>query len=153
MVASRAEFRIEQAGAEELRRLQIHLQHPFPRYAAFLGAVVESPRHLQSRAVCKELHGVNVVEVFRHPHKGDGVAARVTAEAIEHFLCGRDGKRRRFLAVERAQPEQVRPRPFERDVPPDQFLDVGSVDDLPYEIIGQSHGLSLPSVSPSRPSE
>ena len=60
----------------------------------------------------QQLHRVHIVQVFDLLNKGDGVAAHPATEAVKRIVFGIQRERRRFFAVERAQPDQVAPPPF-----------------------------------------
>jgi hypothetical protein len=87
------------------------------------------------------LNRLGKVHILDLLYKGECRAARLAAKAIKHALGGGNGKGGRFFAVEGTSANQIGARPFERNVTTDELFNVGSVDDLLYEIFGESHGL------------
>ena len=61
------------------------------------------------RAPRQKRHGVREREIFDLHAEVDDPAALAAAEAVVDLLVGRDGEGGRFLAVERAEAEEVRP--------------------------------------------
>ena len=77
-------------------------------------------------------------------HKGDDVAARVAAEAIEHLLFLIDGKRRGFLAVEGTEPPMLGALLLQRDVFGDDRNDVGFIAHFVDPLAGEPACHALP---------
>ena len=91
---------------EKVRRVLVQRQHT-RAFLAFL--VVFLLRHLHTRAAGKKLHRVAEAEVFYLHYEIYDSAALAAAEAMVYLLVRGDGERRRFLTVERAEAEHVRP--------------------------------------------
>ena len=78
----------------------------YPRSASFLLGRGMFARPRQKR------HGIREREILDLHDEVDDAAALAAAEAVVDLLIGRNGERWRFLAVERAQAEEVRPALF-----------------------------------------
>ena len=98
---------------EESGSLAVHFVKAcaLDRFAAFRGF-----GHLQARALREKFDRARIFQIFGAHDKGDHVASRAAAEAVEGLRIRKDGKRRRFLAVERADALIVRAGTLQIDV-------------------------------------
>src|SRR5581483_7593599 len=95
---------------------------------------------LDAGALREDAHGVDEPDVLVLLQEAERVAARAAAEALEEAAVGVDVKRRRLLAVERAQPDEIVAALAQRDVRPDHLADVGAGQDLALDAVVDTHG-------------
>ena len=106
---------------------RIFAKRPQPFLLLVLRLVRLVLRHLQSRPLGEKPHRIGVAERLDLHNEVDRAAALMAAEAVVNPLVRRDGKRRRFLRVERAQAKQVRALPRQRHILSHHVLDRVSV--------------------------
>ena len=120
---------LKQFGVEEMRRLAVHLEHPLP-VVTRTGLVYVGVDDRDPHPFRQKLDGVGIIEILDAPHETDGVARGAASEAVETVGSLKHRERRAAFAVERAEPDHIRPGAFERDVPRDQLDDIGARYDL-----------------------
>ena len=105
------------------------------------------------------LHAVGLGQIFHRfdeihaavlHQKTDGITVFAAAEAMEKLLARADRKRRRFLAVKRAQTHVIRPTFFQLYIAADHFNHIGARYQLLNERLGNRHGCQSPLTEPSR---
>ena len=130
---------------KKLRRLAVHGKYPLAVHSPGLTRAVVGK--LYSGALCKIPESIHVVKVLRPHDEADDIAPRPASEAVKRPRPGENGERRRPFAVERTQPDKIRPRAFERHIAGNNILDVVSVLEF-FNYLRRDQILSHPFAQP-----
>ncbi len=122
----------------------VPLDGPLHGVEQFGAALVIAPHLLvlvqgDAGPVGQEPDGVDKIEVVHGPHKGDGVAGLLAAEAVVEALLGVHAERGRLLRVERTQPDPAPANLLQGGVLADQLHDVRGRPDLGYFLVRYPH--------------
>ena len=120
---------LKQFVVEEVRRLAVHFEHPYP-VETRAGLVNVGVDDRDPHPLRQKLNGVGIVEILDPPDETDGVARGAAAETVETVGPLEHGERRASLAMERAEPDHIGAGAFQGDVTRDQLHDVGARNDL-----------------------
>ncbi len=125
--------------AVELRRLRQHLGER-PRLRLRLACARGLLGHLHAGHLREFADGVHVAEAAVLHQEADRAAVRAASETVEELLRRTDRERRRLLAVEGTEPEEVLPGLLQLDVAADDIGDVDAREQVLDEALGNHDG-------------